>query len=67
MNRANNPAYRYREVFISMGEKKAGVYATEVSPEEAVAYESNKIKKKPFLDLAARVGAVEAIKQLSKK
>ena len=65
MNRANNPAYRYREVFISMGEKKAGVYATEVSPEEAVAYESNKLKKKPFLELAAKVGAIEAIRQLT--
>lgn len=67
MNRANNPAYRYREVFISMGEKKAGVYATEVSPEEAIAYESNKLRKKPFLDLSQEVGAVEAIRQLTQK
>lgn len=66
MNRANNPLYRYREVFIALGEKKAGVYATEVSPEEAVAYESNKARKKPFLDLSQEVGAVRAIQTLIK-
>lgn len=66
MNRANNPLYRYREVFIALGEKKAGVYATEVSPEEAVAYESNKARKKPFLDLSEEVGAVRAIQTLIK-
>ena len=65
MNRANNPLYRYREVFIALGEKKAGVYATEVSPEEAVAFESNKDKKKPLLELSSKVGAIEAIKQLT--
>ena len=65
MNRANNPLYRYREVFIALGEKKAGVYATEVSPQEAVAFESNKQKKQPFLDLSSQVGPVEAIRQLT--
>ena len=67
MNRGNNPLYRYREVFIALGEKKAGVYATEVSPQEAVAFESNKDRKKPFLELSARIGAVGAIKQLTGK
>jgi len=65
MNRCNNPQYRYREVFIALGEKKAGVYATEVSPQEAIAFESNKLKKRPFLDLAEKIGPVEAIRKLT--
>lgn len=65
MNRANNPLYRYREVFIALGEKKAGVYATEVSAQEAVAFESNKQKKQPFLSLSSEVGPVEAIRKLT--
>jgi len=65
MNRCNNPLYKYREVFIALGEKKAGVYATEVSPQEAVAFESNKQKKLPFIQLSSRVGSLEAIKQLT--
>ena len=67
MNRANSPLYRYREVFIALGEKKAGVYATEVSPEEAVAYESNKVRKQPFLDLAEKEGPMRAIQALTQK
>jgi len=65
MNRNNNPQYRYREVFIALGEKKAGVYATEVSPQEAIAFESNKLKKRPFLDLSAKLGPVAAIRELT--
>lgn len=65
MNRNNNPAYRYREVFIALGEKRAGVYATEVSPQEALAFESNKVKKAPLLELSRQEGTIEAIKQLS--
>ncbi len=65
MNRNNNPAYRYREVFIALGEKRAGVYATEVSPQEALAFESNKVKKAPLLELSRQIGTIEAIKQLS--
>ena len=50
-----------------IGGKLSFVAATETSPEEAVAYESNKLKKKPFLDLAAKVGAIGAIRQLTSK
>lgn len=67
MNRNNNPLYRYREVFISLGEKKAGVYATEVSAQEAIAYESNKARKQPFLEMSSRIGPVQAIKNLTDK
>ena len=65
MNRTRRKGKHYREVFIALGDKKYGVYATEVSPEEAIAYESNKEKKRPFLELAAQVGAIEAIRRLA--
>ena len=65
MNRAHKAGLKYRDVFIALGDKKYGVYATEVSPEEAIAYESNKEKKKPFLEQSSKVGAIEAIKQLA--
>lgn len=65
MNRNNRKGLRYREVFIALGDKKYGVYATEVSPEEAVAYESNKEKKKPFLELSRTFGPIRAIRQLT--
>ena len=65
MNRRNRHIYRYKEVFISLGGKKTGVYATEVSPQEAIAYESDKEKKKEFLSLSAELGPVEAIRKLT--
>ena len=65
MNRSRRRGLQYREVFIALGDKKYGVYATEVSPQEAVAYESNKEKKRPFLELSSQVGAIEAIRRLA--
>ena len=65
MNRSRRRGLQYREVFIALGDKKYGVYATEVSPQEAIAYESNKEKKRPFLELSAQVGAIEAIRRLA--
>lgn len=65
MNRIHREGLRYREVFIALGDKKYGVYATEVSPEEAVCYESNKEKKRPFLELSEKVGPIKAIKVLA--
>jgi len=60
INRALNPAYRYLEVFISIGGKYSSVFATEVSPQEALAYESNHEKKKPMLDRARELGSIRA-------
>lgn len=57
MNRAVRPGARYKEVFIKLGNASAGVYSTEVSPEEAVAYESEKPKKAPFLALSEELGS----------
>ena len=65
MNKGKKKGSHYREVFIALGDKKYGVYATEVSPEEAIAYESNKEKKRPFLELSARIGPIAAIRHLA--
>ena len=37
---------------------RSGVYATEVSPEEALAFESDKVRKKPLYDLARQLGSI---------
>ena len=61
MDRDKNPAYRYREVFIKWN-TMSGVFATEASPEEALAYESDKVRKRPVYELAERCGSItEAI------
>ena len=65
MNRLHRDGLKYREVFIALGDKKYGVYATEVSPEEAVCYESNKERKKPFLELSQKLGPIGAIRKLT--
>lgn len=58
------PDARYREVFISLGGKRSGVFALEVSPEEAVTYESEKPKKRAVLERAAETGSlIQAIKE----
>jgi len=47
INKANDPAKKYKEVFISLGGMMSKVYRTEVSPEEYLAYtteESEKVK-----------------------
>lgn len=67
MDRANNQSYRYREVFIKWN-NRSGVYATEASPQEALAYESDKVKKQPVHSLAAKCGSLrEAITQMTKE
>ena len=65
INRNNDPRYRYREIFISLGGIKYGVFGVETSREEAVAYESKKTRKSDLLKLAEETGDyVEAIKRL---
>ena len=49
---------RYREVFISLGGKRYGVYALEVSPEEALVYESDKVRKRPLFERALELGSI---------
>jgi hypothetical protein len=56
---------RYREVFITLGGKRSGVYALEVSPEEARVYESDKVRKRPLLEKARQTGSIRsAVKAL---
>lgn len=55
-----DPRYRYKEVFVSIGGKHRGVYGTELSPQEGYAYQSNMSKKEPFLKLAAKEGYLHA-------
>lgn len=53
-----NPNYRYKEAFIAIGERYSNVFGVEVSPEEALAYESDKTKKRPVFELAEREGSL---------
>ena len=56
-----------RECFIKYVNGTSTVVSVEVSPEEAIAYESNHEKKKAFLTLAKQTGSyVEAIEKLIK-
>ncbi len=48
----------YREVFISLGGKRSRVYALEVSPEEALVYESDKVRKRPLMQAARSSGSI---------
>lgn len=51
INKANDPARKYKEVFISLGGTHSKVYATEVSLEEYLAYtteESEKLKVQAY-------------------
>ncbi|HVB02794.1 MAG TPA: TraG family conjugative transposon ATPase [Chitinophagaceae bacterium] len=45
LNRANDPGYLYREVFISLGGVHSRVYRTEVSPEEYLTYTTEEREK----------------------
>lgn len=66
VNRDNNPEYLYREVFIKYVNGPSCVYATEVSPEEAACYESNKQKKARLMELAKEKGSfIEAVRLLT--
>ncbi|RZK30470.1 MAG: TraG family conjugative transposon ATPase, partial [Hymenobacter sp.] len=56
VNKANDPAYRYKEVFISLGGLVSKVYRTEVSPEEYMAYTTEESEKVKVLEAARRFG-----------
>ena len=57
--------YRYREVFVSVGGKYRGVFGTELSPQEGLAYESNMEKKRDYLKLAEDAGYMGAADMLA--
>jgi len=59
MNKANDPAYKYKEVFISLGGQSSKVYRTEVSPEEYYAYTTESSEKAEVTEYAGHYGSVE--------
>jgi hypothetical protein len=56
LNRANDPALRYKEVFISLGGRVSKVYRTEVSPEEYWAYTTEEKEKVEVMEYARKYG-----------
>lgn len=67
INLANDPRRHYKEVWIGLGGVQSAVYATEVSPEEYLAYTTEQTEKVEVFDLAEKMGGdIEgAIRQLA--
>ncbi len=58
MNRANDPAKKYKEVFISLGNQSSKVYRTEVSLEEYLAYTTEETEKMKVQEYARKYGSI---------
>ena len=56
LNRANDPALNYKEVFISLGGRMSKVYRTEVSPEEYWSYTTEEKEKLAVAEYTRRHG-----------
>lgn len=56
VNKANDPARKYKEVFISLGGMLSKVYRTEVSPEEYLAYTTEQSEKVRLMEYAKKFG-----------
>lgn len=56
VNKANDPARKYKEVFISLGGMVSKVYRTEVSPEEYFAYTTEETEKMKVTQYARKYG-----------
>jgi len=54
MNRANDPTYQYKEVFISMGTSHSRVYRVEVSLEEHLVYTTEETQRVKVNEYARR-------------
>ncbi len=59
INKANDPAKKYKEVFISLGGTLSRVYRTEVSIEEYLAYTTEETEKMKVQEYAVRFGSIE--------
>lgn len=53
----HNPNFEYRDVYIGFL-NSYGVYATEVSLEEVLSFESDKVKKAPIMERARQTGSL---------
>ena len=63
MGLAHNPEYFYTDCYIGMN-SRYGIYSIEASKEEALAYESDRVKKAPLYERARQVGSIrEAIEE----
>ncbi|HTN05134.1 TraG family conjugative transposon ATPase [Agriterribacter sp.] len=58
VNKANDPARKYKEVFISLGGMLSRVYRTEVSPEEYLAYTTEETEKVKLMQYAKKYGSI---------
>jgi conjugation system TraG family ATPase len=56
INKSNDPARKYKEVFISLGGMLSKVYRTEVSPEEYLAYTTEEKEKMKVQQAEAKFG-----------
>ncbi|UEG54895.1 TraG family conjugative transposon ATPase [Mucilaginibacter daejeonensis] len=59
MNRANDPRYRYKEVFISLNGQLSRVYRTEVSREEYWTYTTESSEKAKVKKCQAKYGDIK--------
>jgi len=68
LNRLKIPGASGREVFFNLGNKKSFVMRLEVSPEERMAFSSQKRDKEKLAAAVAKTGSyIKAIKKLTKK
>lgn len=56
VNKSNDPARKYKEVFISLGGMLSRVYRTEVSLEEYIAYTTEQTEKVRLMEYADKFG-----------
>lgn len=59
INRANDPNYRYREVYIELGSQLMKVYRYEPSPMEYYAYTTEQSEKVKVQEYAEKYGSIE--------
>ncbi|MDB5232009.1 MAG: conjugation system ATPase, TraG family [Chitinophagaceae bacterium] len=59
LNKANDPALKYKEVFISLGGLVSKVYRVEVSPEEYLTYTTEEQEKMKVVAAAAKYASME--------
>ncbi|WP_316757573.1 TraG family conjugative transposon ATPase [Pedobacter aquatilis] len=60
MNRANDPRFRYKEVFVSLGGQKSMVYRTEVSLEEYLCFTTEETERMQVDSYSEKLGSREA-------
>ena len=58
VNSALHPGKKYKEGFFCIGSGYSNVFAIDVSPEQAIAFESNKDDKGPVLERARECGSI---------